>query len=142
MYGARSVGERSFSFHRPDRAFGERRDIATFNEGERAAWYGGQWRHGYHDGRLGHWWEVNGAWYLYDQPMDGPPAYVSDVEALDDPTADPYDDPSVPVVAGPPIPIEAPEPIVEQAPPPAVMFEPAPVYVPAPAICVGPICLR
>ena len=139
MYGARALGERGHSFHRPDRAFGERRDIATFNEGERGAWYGGRWRHGYHDGRLGYWWEVNGAWYLYDQPMDGPPAYVSDIEALDDPTADVYDDPDAPVMAGPPIPVDPP--VFEQASPP-VMIEPAPVYVPAPELCIGPICLR
>src|SRR6185437_11231201 len=60
------------------------------------AWQGGHWRHEIHDGRDGWWWDVGGAWYFYPQQMDGPPAYVSDVEAIDD-SAGP-DEP--PVAAG------------------------------------------
>ena len=48
------------------------------------AWEGGRWRHEMHNGRLGWWWDVGGAWYFYPQPMEGPPAYVSDVEVMDD----------------------------------------------------------
>ena len=50
----------------------------------RVAWQGGRWRHEMHNGRLGWWWDVGGVWYFYPQQMDGPPAYVSDVEAFDD----------------------------------------------------------
>ena len=50
----------------------------------RMAWEGGRWRHEIHNGRDGWWWDVGGAWYFYPQPMDGPPAYVSDVEVVDD----------------------------------------------------------
>src|ERR1700722_18371219 len=48
------------------------------------AWEGGRWRHEIHNGRNGWWWDVGGAWYFYPQPMEGPPAYVSDVEVVDD----------------------------------------------------------
>jgi hypothetical protein len=48
------------------------------------AWDRGHWRHEWHNGRLGWWWDVDGAWYFYPQPIDGPPAYVSDVEAVDE----------------------------------------------------------
>src|SRR5579871_4817525 len=50
----------------------------------RLAWGGGRWRHEMHNGRYGWWWDVGGVWYFYPQPMDGPPAYVSDVEVMDD----------------------------------------------------------
>ena len=54
----------------------------------RMAWEGGQWRHEMHNGRFGWWWDVGGARYFYEEPMDGPPAYVSDVEFTDDAYAD------------------------------------------------------
>ena len=73
------------------------------------AWQGGHWRHEIHDGRDGWWWDVGGAWYFYPQQMDGPPAYVSDVEAIDD-SAGP-DEP--PVAAG-----YAPPPGAYAPPPP------------------------
>lgn len=44
----------------------------------RIGWEGGRWRHEIHDGRDGWWWDVGGVWYYYPQPMDGPPAYVSE----------------------------------------------------------------
>jgi hypothetical protein len=50
----------------------------------RMAWEGGRWRHEIHNGRNGWWWDVGGAWYFYPQPMEGPPAYVSDLEVVDD----------------------------------------------------------
>ncbi|MGC1559831.1 MAG: hypothetical protein WA820_08295, partial [Bradyrhizobium sp.] len=61
----------------------------------RLAWEGGQWRHEAHSGRYGWWWDVGGVWYFYPQPMEGPPAYVSDVEFADD-----YGGPDGPPVAG------------------------------------------
>ena len=76
-------------------------------------------------------------WYYYDQPMEGPPAYVSEVEFGDD-----VGDPDAPPVA-----VVAPAPAVVVAPP-AVVVAPAPIvvvprpYVPPPVVCVGPLCVR
>jgi hypothetical protein len=96
------------------------------------AWEGGRWRHEWRNGRYGWWWDVGGAWYFYDQPMQGPPAFVSEVEVLDDPAL--ADAPPVEEVAEP----------VEAYPPPApVVVAPAPVVVvPPPVVCVGPLCVR
>jgi hypothetical protein len=75
----------------------------------RQAWEGGRWRHEAHNGRFGWWWDVGGVWYFYPQPMDGPPAYVSDVEVVED-----FGGPDgPPVAAGYP-----PPPPVAYAPPP------------------------
>ena len=75
----------------------------------RVAWEGGRWRHEMHDGRDGYWWDVGGVWYYYPQPMEGPPAYVSDLEVMDD--AGGPDGP--PIEGGYP-----PPPPVAYAPPP------------------------
>jgi hypothetical protein len=85
----------------------------------RLAWGGGRWRHEMHNGRLGWWWDVGGAWYFYPQQMDGPPTYVSDVEVMDDAYADGPDGPDGPgpgypapaaAYAPPPPPPPAPDP--------------------------------
>jgi hypothetical protein len=97
------------------------------------AWDRGVWRRETHNGRLGWWWYVGGAWYFYDRRYDGPPTYISDVEFLEDPAmADvgaPEDVPPAAVVVDPP-------PAVVVAPPPAVIVAPPPV------VCVGPLCVR
>ncbi len=82
------------------------------------AWEGGRWRHEMHNGRLGWWWDVGGAWYFYPQPMEGPPTYVSDVEVMDDAVGP---DGPPPVAAGyPPSPPPAyAAPNAAYAPPPA-----------------------
>jgi hypothetical protein len=122
--GHRGIGERGYSFRGPG---GGRRDIALFSPREREIWGGGHWHHDVRFGRLGYWYEVNGAWYFYDQPFVGPPAYVSEVEFFD---AD----------LGPPV-VVAPAPVVV-APAPVVVA-PAPVIVaPPPVVCVGPLCVR
>jgi hypothetical protein len=54
----------------------------------RLAWEGGHWRHEMHNGRMGYWWDVGGVWYYYAEPMDGPPAYISDDYADDVPYGD------------------------------------------------------
>ncbi len=61
----------------------------------RQAWEGGRWRHEAHNGRYGWWWDVGGVWYFYPQPMEGPPGYISEVEAVED-----YGGPDGPPVAG------------------------------------------
>jgi hypothetical protein len=35
----------------------------------RLAWENGHWRHEMHDGRYGWWWDVDGAWYFYEEPI-------------------------------------------------------------------------
>jgi hypothetical protein len=44
------------------------RDFGLFTVEERTAWIGGAWRHGFHNGRLGWWWQVGPFWYFYDAP--------------------------------------------------------------------------
>jgi hypothetical protein len=78
----------------------------------RFAWEGGRWRHEAHNGRYGWWWDVGGVWYFYPQPMEGPPAYVSDLEVVDD-DGGPDGPGGPPVDAGYP-----PPPPVAYAPPP------------------------
>lgn len=116
-----ALGERGYSFRGPG---GVRREIIAFSPREREIWRGGHWHHEMRFGRMGYWYEVNGAWYFYDQPFDGPPAYVSDVEFMD---------PDL-VVAPAPVVVE-PAPVVV-APPPVVVVRPPPV------VCVGPLCVR
>jgi hypothetical protein len=89
---------------------GVRRDIRTFNGREHAAWQRGRWHHERRFGRDGYWWAVNGAWYWYAQPVDGPPNYVSDVEMVDD---------------------------VADVPPPAMVDYPAPPPAPPPSEVLG-----
>jgi hypothetical protein len=108
----------------------------------RMAWDRGRWRHEWRNGRYGWWWDVGGAWYYYEQPMDGPPTMISDVQIMDDPDAaegPPPDEPQ-PVEAGPPG--YYPPPAVYVPPPPVVYVPPPPVYVPPPVVCVGPFCIR
>lgn len=83
----------------------------------RLAWEGGRWRHEMHNGRYGWWWDVGGVWYFYPQPMEGPPAYISDVEFMDDAYAGGPDDDVGPGPGYPPPPVAyAPPP---PPPPPA-----------------------
>ncbi len=126
FHGAHALGERGYSFRGPG---GGRRDIVTFNERERGIWIGGGWRHENHFGRFGYWWIVNGTWYYYDRPFDGPPAYVSEVEFFDEGL-----DPGAPVM------VVQPAPVVVA--PPVVVIAPRPVYVPPPVVCIGPLCVR
>ena len=81
----------------------------------RLAWGGGRWRHEMHNGRMGWWWDVGGAWYFYPQPMEGPPTYVSDVEVMDD-VAGPDD--GGPDGPGPGPGPGYPPPVAAYAPPP------------------------
>ncbi|WP_027555204.1 hypothetical protein [Bradyrhizobium sp. Cp5.3] len=66
------------------------------------AWEGGRWRHEVHNGRSGWWWDVGGVWYYYPQPMEGPPAYISEDYIDNVPVA--YAPPPPPVAYAPPPP--------------------------------------
>jgi hypothetical protein len=113
-----AIGERGYSFHGPG---GGRREIRFFSPREHELWGGGRWHHEMRFGRMGYWYEVNGSWYFYDRPFDGPPAYVSEVEFMD------------PALAVGPVEVVAP-----------VMVAPAPVVIvrPPPVVCIGPLCVR
>jgi hypothetical protein len=78
----------------------------------RVAWEGGRWRHEIHNGRYGWWWDVGGVWYYYPTPVEGPPAFVSELYADDGFYA------------------EAPPPAVN-APPPGAYAPPPPPLDPA-----------
>jgi hypothetical protein len=63
------------------------------------AWSYGRWHHTTRKGRFGWWWDVGGVWYFYPEPIEGPPAYVSDIEVAGEPdetTADPAPAPKEP----------------------------------------------
>ena len=45
------------------------RDPRHFSHEEIAVWRGGHWHQGWHNGRFGWWWGVEGAWYYYPQPL-------------------------------------------------------------------------
>lgn len=51
------------------------------------AWRDGRWHHTTRNGRFGWWWDVGGVWYFYPEPVEAPPAYVSDIEVADEATA-------------------------------------------------------
>jgi hypothetical protein len=76
QYGARDQGTgRNFASGRYDF---RGRDFTHFTPEEHAAWTGGRWRHDWHDGRLGWWWDVSGVWYFYTDPVYPYPEYVAD----------------------------------------------------------------
>jgi hypothetical protein len=83
----------------------------------RLAWEGGRWHHEVHNGRDGWWWDVGGVWYFYPQPMDGPPAYVSEDFADDVVYADVPPPGPLPGGAYPP-PGPGPYPAAAYPPPP------------------------
>jgi hypothetical protein len=83
----------------------------------RLAWEGGRWHHEVHNGRDGWWWDVGGVWYFYPQPMDGPPAYVSEDFADDVVYAD-VPPPGPPPGGAYPPPGPGPYPAAAYPPPP------------------------
>ena len=99
--------DRRVQAERHDRHFEWRGDIRSFHERDFAQWRGGQWFHGYHDGRLGWWWTVGPMFYWYERPLY------------------PYPDPYLPSgVVAPPTYVQQPELIPEA--PPAAMVAPPP----------------
>lgn len=51
-------------------------DFRLFTTFEFDLWRGGVWRHDWHDGRFGWWWEADGYWYWYPEPVYPYPTYV------------------------------------------------------------------
>ena len=52
------------------------RDYHAFTPHDMGVWRGGQWVHGWHDGRYAWWWNVDGGWYFYPAPIYPFPTYV------------------------------------------------------------------
>lgn len=60
------------------------------------AWNQGRWHRETHNGRYGWWWDVGGIWYFYPDAIEGPPAYVSDIESDEEADAAPTPSPQEP----------------------------------------------
>jgi hypothetical protein len=73
----------------PHVTFAAHTDFAHFSPSQHAAWVGGHWNHGWHNGHFGWWWFAGGAWFFYDAPIYPYPGYVAD-EYVDD-YSDDYD---------------------------------------------------
>jgi hypothetical protein len=71
----------------------DRGDIHHFHEHDYEHWRGGRWFNGFHEGRNGWWWIVDGGWYFYPSPVY--------------PYPDPYTPPTV-IVEQAPAPVSAP----------------------------------
>src|SRR5471030_98232 len=64
-------------------------EIRYFHEHDLRLWRSGHWFHGFHGGRNGWWWMVNGVWYFYPQRVAIIP--------------DPYVPPTVVIQQAPPL---------------------------------------
>jgi hypothetical protein len=61
------------------------RDLHHLSPLEFGRWRSGHWQQGWHGGRFGWWWWVDGGWYWYDQPIYPYPLDISDVAVVDAP---------------------------------------------------------
>jgi hypothetical protein len=68
----------------PNVSFVAHADFAHFSPAQHAAWVGGRWNHGWHNGHFGWWWFAGGAWYFYDAPIYPYPLDVSDEYYVDE----------------------------------------------------------
>ena len=59
------------------------RYVRAFTARELAAWRRGLWRNEWHYGRRGWWWEVDGVWYAYSEPVWPYPEQVADLTVYD-----------------------------------------------------------
>ena len=62
--------------------------MRDFNPHELAAWRAGVWRNEWHYGRRGWWWEADGAWYSYPEPVFPYPLEVVEPVVYDTPVVD------------------------------------------------------
>jgi hypothetical protein len=88
--------------------------------------------HGCRWGRCGYWWWADGYWYFYDQPLNGPPAVVSEIAYDEQGNLVPLDAAMGPPPGGPPGPGMPPPPPGAMGPPPAAMMGPPPPPPPPP----------
>ena len=64
------------------------RFVRDFSRRELAAWRRGLWRNEWHYGRRGWWWEVDGVWYDYEDPVWPYPVEVAPLVVYDTPYVD------------------------------------------------------
>jgi hypothetical protein len=64
------------------------RDVRGFTPRELSVWRGGGWHNEWHYGRRGWWWEVDGVWYGYPEPIWPYPLEVADLTVYDTPVID------------------------------------------------------
>jgi hypothetical protein len=76
-------------------------DFDHFTPHEREIWHEGRWRHEFHDGRYGWWYDVDDVWYFYPEPIYPYPTFVPDIVYI---------------------------PEVEEAPPPEIVSPPPSTY--------------
>jgi hypothetical protein len=76
------------------------RYVHDFTPAEFARWSGGDWSVGWHYGRMGWWWDVDGVWYPYAEPVYPYPLEVAALTVY----ADDEVDPAYRVADGPAIP--------------------------------------
>jgi hypothetical protein len=66
----------------------------------RAAWDHGHWHHEARNGRMGWWYDVDGAAYYYDQPQYPYPAAISDIEFVEPEVVEQAPPPVLPPTVG------------------------------------------
>lgn len=88
------------------------RDVRHFHEREFAAWRAGRWHDEWRYGRRGWWWEVDGVWYPYVDPVFPYPLVVAPlvVEGSDVAAVPPGALPNIEPAAGRPGMADAPPP--------------------------------
>ncbi len=64
------------------------RSVREFSAHEFAVWRGGRWSNEWHYGRRGWWWDVDGVWYPYANPIFPYPLEVAALVAYDQPVVD------------------------------------------------------
>jgi hypothetical protein len=76
------------------------RYVHDFTPAEFARWHGGDWSVGWHYGRMGWWWDVDGVWYPYAEPIYPYPLEVAAITVYGDEEIDPAyrvaDGPAIP----------------------------------------------
>jgi hypothetical protein len=79
------------------------RDYRHFSPREVTLWHSGRWHHEFRDGRDGWWYDVDGIWYFYPEPIYPYPTFIPDVVYIPE---EEYDPPVY--VAAPPAQYDAP----------------------------------
>lgn len=74
-------------------------DFDHFTPREREIWHEGRWRHEFHDGRYGWWYDVDDVWYFYPEPIYPYPTYVPEIVYL--PEVEQFDEAPPPVAVAP-----------------------------------------
>jgi hypothetical protein len=110
------------------------REFHRFSAVEVELWRGGQWRHDWHDGRFGWWWEADGFWYWYPEPVYPYPTYVPPAVVVETPPPPPPAPPPAPVVV-----VQPPPPPSGQPPAQSWYYcDASQAYYPYVQDCAGP----